>query len=621
METKQLKEILIQHKENHSAGVVLYHTVKDKEFISYAELYHMSLRYLGYLQEIGIKKGQEVIVDFCSYKHYLCAFWACILGDYICMPLKLDVNHPSMLADIIHCCHHPVLITEQEFDEVTKSEPELIVLREEAFYQQEREGVIDLSYVSDVIFVQFSSGSTSAPKGVMITNQNIFTSLYDTQTIRQLKNSDVFLTWTPMTHNLSLIVFHLYPMLTGSRQIILSTKEFLTNPRSWFQVCTEEKITCSVMTNFGIMKLVQAIQGENKSENYDLSNMKHLLTGSDMISPEHSNILIEKIVEYHGYPNIFSPGYGLSEATLAVSCTEVGDYCSLKIDPSSFQIGQQVRLAKAGKISRSIVCVGALLEHVQGKICDLEDHEAGDFVLGIIKVKGPSVMRGYYENPEMTKEIIDQDGWLNTGDIGFFKDHQLYVTGRYKELILYNGKNYFSYDIEQFITDGHLITQPFVIEGIRIDHSMNDRILCFVEGSSNPLNQSVINQIREAVVDNFHVVIDDVIFLEQIPRTGNNKINRYELRSRYQSGEWLKNEQVAARHYQEKEIEDYVTLIFSDVSGKMVFPQDRISEMGFTSLEVTNIYEKLSQKFSNVSIADLFEVKYVSDLIDHISLS
>lgn len=620
MRAKQVKELLFRIKDMTETGIVIYHTIDNKEFISYADLYEGACRYIGNLQEAGIQKGQEVIIDFSDYRSYLFSLWACFLGDFICIPIKIDTNQLSMIRGMLNQCYNPVIISETNIDELL-DDMNIKVFHEETLDKENKNAKIDEDYYSEIVMVQFSSGSTSVPKGVMLTNEQILCNVYDSIKRREMTSNDTLLTWTPITHNLSIICGQLFPVVLRNKQVILSTTEFITNPQSWLEICSKEKVSMSIMTNYGIMNLLRVMDDDKLTSDLDMSHMKHILTGSDMISPEHSKKFVEKMKCWGASEEeIFVPGYGLSEATLVATLSRVGENNSLKVDPSSFQIGQPIVINPDLPTARNIISVGPTIDSTQIKICDLDGNEVPESALGIVELKGPSIMKGYYRNPEMTKQVLDESGWLNTGDIGFLKEERLYLTGRYKELILYNGKNYFSYDIESFIKERQFIKHLFVIVGLRLDNAINDTILCFIEDETEE-DKNQIDVIKEEVLLNFKISIDQFIFLKQIPRTSSNKISKYELQRRYASGEW-KNQSTSQhkRIYNEKEIEAYVIDAFSEVLEEKVTAQSRLSELNFDSLQITMVHEKLRKNYPDITVADLFEMNDISDLIHYIYL-
>jgi len=622
---RKVKEILYSQRENSLRGIKIYYSDTFGEFISYADLYNLTLIKLGNLQHIGIEKGQEIIMDFDDYKDYFSMLWAGILGDYIVIPFKLQSQDFKMLNGILNHCLNPVIFSEIDI-QCESLQKEAKIFNANDLNQKDMTATIDFKYQTDLIMVQFSSGSTSAPKGVMVSDENILTNIADVLVVRNMTEDDIFFAWTPMTHNMSLLLSHVLPVFLGANQIFLSTQEFIRRPKRWLEICSMDKVTFTTITNYGVVKLLQVIDAFDEVEDlkvYDLSLLKEIIAGSDVINVDTKQLLLEKLRYCNVVKNIFSVGYGLSEATLGVTFTVYEEDVFLNVDRLSLQIGEKAKITGESEKATKIISVGKAHIHVKIEIVDLMDCTLGDLYVGIVKIKGESITKGYYQEPFTTDEVIDEDGWLDTGDIGFIKDGLLYITGRYKDLILFNGKNYYSNDIEEFICKRCITQFTIVVIGIRKGNNLNDTVVCYIECNLRDSELDIIvSLVRTEVVKEFGIIIDDIIQIASIPRTISNKVNRYELKERYtkknslnQSQDIYKNSKLIS------EVEDYVITIFQDAFGKKLSLDYKLSELCFTSIETTGIHEKLLRKYPFVTIADLYESKYISDLVDNIILS
>ena len=622
MQVNLVKEILINQKNNMEKGIYLLKKDKEKEFISYARLYEEALQKLGSLQSAGIRRGQEILLDFTSFLDFFSLFWACILGDMLPMPADLKFYDEDKINQLLEDSSTMVIITDKKLDQSKLSGSRVLNLRECGGREKLRGAYQKEGNPEDIFMIQFSSGSTSNPKGVMITNRGFMANMEDLRVIRHLTEDETFLGWTPITHNMSLFIMHIYPMLGNHDQYHMSAQDFVKDPIFWLERCACEGVTLSLITNYGVMLFLNALKKYNGELNYDLSKMKHLLSGSDVVSTLYWLDFIKQIKEMKAGDNTCSIGYGLSEATLIVTLDGYEErkshYCIVRRD--SLQLGCEIFRIQEGEDAVWISSVGKPLSHVEVKIVDQKGEILTDSCIGIIKIKGETVMKGYYKRPEMTKRVIDEEGWLDTGDLGFLHEGRLYITGRYKDLILYNGRNYYSIDIQNMIKEELAITNTVCILGVRKNNDINDSVIAFIEGQFaenelEQLKQRVVRHIRSRI----NVVIEKLVQMDKIPKTASGKFNRMELMKYYEKT-------AVERSTKEKtkdkgSVLESVTGIFREILLRDVKAEDELSEQGLTSIEITGIYEKLQEKNINLSIGDIFECRTINELAGKLDMN
>lgn len=617
MQARLVKDFLINQSQNTEKGIYLIRNGSSKDFTSYARLYELALQKLGIMQRLGIEKGQEVLIDFTGFLDFFSYIWACILGDFIPMPINLKFFNEHKIGQLLEDSSRMVIITDKKLDK-SRLTGIMILNKEELSSNENIQGSYQMGgNPDDTFMIQFSSGSTNNPKGVMITSHGFMVNFADIRLNRNLTDNEKVFGWTPITHNMSLFGMHINPILRNYDQYHMPTEDFVRNPILWIEICAREEITISAMANYGIMLILNAIQNYKGEWKYDLSKLKHLFCGSDVISVSHSLEFIDMLKKMNVGDNVFASSYGLSEATLIVSMggIENTQYHYYIARRENIQLGQEIIRAEAGEDTVLISSVGEPLKHVEIKIVDEDGMTLQDSYVGIIKVKGEAIMKGYYKNPEMTEKAIDKEGWLDTGDIGFMCDGRLYITGRYKELIIYNGRNYYSTDIQAMIRDELGIKTPVCIIGFRKSDDVNDTVVGFIEGQYaddefEQIKKKIVSHIQQRI----HLVIEKLILIEKLPRTSSGKLNSFEMKKYYES---INSNKSIKKEYREKEIiRNEIIRIFKEVLTRDIKADDDLSEQGLSSIEITGIQAKMVNSNINLKIVDFFECRTINDLVE-----
>jgi acyl-CoA synthetase (AMP-forming)/AMP-acid ligase II len=282
----------------------------------------------------------------------------------------------------------------------------------------------------DLAFIQYTSGSTGQPRGVMLTHANVVETIHFMAEAAGLTADDRVVSWLPLYHDMGLIGCSFTPPLSGAPLWLLPPD--LKNPRQWLELITSVRATFTVSPDFGYRNCVRNVRDISA---FDLATLKAALSGAEPVRPS----TIRAFEHHFGLKNVIAPCYGLAEATLAVA-----------IWPRATPL----RFDRSGKfVSVGRPCRGVSLRVMEPRT----DESGGEAVLapgleGEICVKSPGVMRGYYGNPEATARALSPDGWLRTGDLGFLdRDGYLFITGRLKDVINLGGGNVAPIDIEDVV--------------------------------------------------------------------------------------------------------------------------------------------------------------------------
>ncbi len=306
---------------------------------------------------------------------------------------------------------------------------------------------------SELAYLQFTSGSTRFPKGVMVSQSAVMNNIHIiTGHGINCQNGDRAISWLPFYHDMGLVGLVLATLGSQLSVDFFSTADFAMRPGLWIRLMSENKGTISFSPPFGYELAAMRLR-TNDIEKFDLSSWRVAGVGAEMIRPE----LLEKFADrlsVCGFDSkAFMPCYGMAECSLAVSFSEVGQ--GLKIDKVDLQkLAENNEIAKleqdvsnGPKIKEFVRC-GQLLPGFEAQIRDQEGQMVPDGQCGTLFLKGPSIMEGYFNDPEATKEVLSPEGWLNTGDIAYISDSEIVITGRSKDLIIINGRNIWPQDIE-----------------------------------------------------------------------------------------------------------------------------------------------------------------------------
>lgn len=506
---------------------------------------------LFYLQSMGIKQGDELVFQIKSNLEFTYVFWACVLGKIIPIPftyieadrdqfkiLKIwnSLNNPYLVTDIKSLKKVERVIGGNNANEYEKIRDRAVLIENMLDLNEKAE--IVYSDATDIAFVQFSSGSTNDPKGVIITHKNIISSINATLSAMQVQENDIYLSWLPLTHSFGLIGTYLTPLLAECEFYIMPSNLFVTNPLLWIEKLSEHKVTITASPNFGLKRVCKYFYSK-KSLQIDLSSLRIILDGAEPVSADVCTEFAEKMSKFGMKSTAICPSYGLSEATLVVSTPKtVRDFEIVQTLREQVRVGGEI-IESNNKSNNTIsfVDVGEILDNFETKIVDEDYNTVGELVVGSLFLKGEAIFTEYYNNPEATKLVLAKDGWFNTGDLGFMKGNKLVLTGRAKDIIFVNGENYYTYDIERICEEVEDISKVAVCGAC--NELKQDQLICFVEFRGNSEKfKDISAKIKRQVVQKIGIGITCMIPVDEIPVTVSGKIKRYLLLEQFNQGKF-----------------------------------------------------------------------------------
>ena len=638
---------LIEALEQHSTDERSLTFIEGKETestITFKQLHQRALGMLHHFQKQGLKPGDELIIFLRDNETFLYAFWAAIFGGIIPVPIAVGISdeHRSKLYKIYNKLQRPYIFTDGDNLERLKKYADENDLASDFAKLNETtvlaENMTDLSQqgekhnakADDVCFIQFSSGSTSDPKGVVLTHKNLVLNVLAKGAAGGYTKDDISLSWMPLTHDMGLIGFHINMIACYMHHSIMATDLFSRRPGLWLQKVSEKRATVICSPNFGFKHFLKAL-GDKEMPGMELSCVRVILNGAEPISTRLCDEFLERLAPYGLKHSSMFPVYGLAEATLAVAFPKWGqDYRAVHVDRHKLKVGDKVTyLEEDAADTLSFPIVGFAVPDMNIRIGDLEGNAFTEDTIGSILISGPTVTQGYYYDEEATKAVMTPNGWLDTGDLGFMHNDELVITGRSKEIIFAHGQNYYPHDLESILIHSESIELGKVaVYGIWEEKLQRDELLVFIIFRGDlkdfvPLAKKVSHTLNEQA----GLEVDYVIPVNRIPKTTSGKFQRRILSDAFEKGEYdsvLKEIESLTQPHEttsdeslsplQLELKEICNSVIEDHSLDV---NDNFFESGISSLVLAEIHQKIDDRYpGKVDVVDLFEYQTIIDLAE-----
>jgi len=603
----------------------------DENTISFSSLWERAIALLGTLQARGMVPGDELIVFSKSNESFVVAFWAAVLGGIVPVPVAVGISdeHRLKLFRILSQLKRATLFTEADLLQRLTDFSEQRDLKDVTALLQNKSALIgDIdpalsgklhdSSPDDTAFIQYSSGSTSEPKGVVLTHMNLCTNIRAIVEACAWTEDDISLSWMPLTHDMGLIGYHLSVLGVGMSHAVMDTNVFVRRPLLWMRKANEMRATQLCSPNFGYKHFLKLFQRKGL-DNLDLSCVKLILNGAEPISWELCEEFLAALAPHGLARATLFPVYGLAEATVGVSIPPPGtEYSRIIVDRHSLRVGEAFREVNPDDGSAvSFVCVGNAIRDVRIRIVDDHDSSLDDGKIGNIQLHGGSITSRIYGDSGATAELFTQDGWLRTGDCGVFADDQLVITGRQKDIIIVNGQNYYPHDIEEIVArlDG-LDLNKVVVAGATPKGGQTEELIAFIlhRGATESFLPQV-DKVRDLIGEQTGLEVDRVIPVTRIPKTTSGKVQRAKLLQSYFDGEFdsviaaLSPKSAVVGATDDDPLVAELALICRELaSERTIGPDDNLFEVGVSSLTLTEIVLAIDERYpGKLDISDLFD--------------
>jgi len=597
-------------------GITFINSSDQTEYLTYKKLYLEATYMLYDLQEKGLKPGDEVIFQFQSVRNFVVTFWACIFGKMIPIPVTFGVSIEVMnkISNVWKKLENPYIIS--DFDPLKDFLSKYYIETDNETFQEMGKKLIPFekpSYTdqvlplpasnSDIVFIQFSSGSTGTPKGVINKQENILYYIDHNTNHLEITSDDRFLGWMPLTHDMGLIFFHILPLITNAPQYLMPPILFLTYPELWIESLAKHQISISGSPNFGYKHALDSIKNANL-DGLSYDRLRIMINSAEPVSIPICKSFTASLAAYGFSSDVIKPGYGLAEAVLGVSlCIDTTPSLKeLYIDRSNLQVGNEIKFLEPDHINTAGYADLGVFDGTEIKITDEENNTVEDGILGYINLRSTAVTSGYYNDPEMTQKVLSEDGWLNTGDLGFIQDKHLVITGRAKEMILIKGQNYFPNDLDKIIEElPEIKFQQAVSCSMFNAEKHQDDIYVFMmhQGTTEAFSE-LANKLKKHLKLTIGLSVQKVIKVPRIPKTTSGKIQRFVLRDSYLKGEYdefisaleviTAKQKSQIRELTQEEIEQEVLkMIGSILNMNDLTSQVNFFDLGITSLQVMQL--------------------------------
>lgn len=538
---------------------------ENAQTLSFSQLDQRARSIAAWLMSQG-KAGDRVMMLFPPGLDFMAAFYGCLYANMVAIPL-----YP-------HLRPKKDKVLERIEGVVRDAEP-LVILHNDVVARV-REGIIEQSaglggmqwknitelpadladswempaiQPSDLAFLQYTSGSTSTPKGVMVSHGNIMANLYQIYIQFGCSADDHTIIWLPPYHDMGLIGGILTPAFSGFRSTFMPPVYFLQRPFRWLKAIANRGGTISGGPNFAFEYAVKKVRPDQLAQ-LDLSGWRTAFSGAEPINGHTLKEFANYFADCGFSADRYYPCYGLAEGTLMITGhARRGEPLIETFDAAALEKNRAVPRTDGPEAElRTLVGSGTVGPEMVVRVVDPETMQScPDETVGEVWVKGENVALGYWNRPEQSQEtfaayIADtgEGPFMRTGDLGFFYKEELFVTGRIKDLIIIDGSNHYPQDIEWSITDSHPAIKPHGAAAFAVESNSGEKLVVVAEIDRRVLRdmpdvniEQVAKTVRSAV-SNFHDlrIHDLVLTSRRIPKTTSGKIQHHQCKQDYLNG-------------------------------------------------------------------------------------
>ncbi len=542
-------EALADVRELEDRGFTFVADDGAERYVSYAELTHRAARVARALLDRGYVPGDRIVLVLPDNEEFISIFLGCIWAGMVPVPIFPPLGVGRLAGYLEHAVHivdasrATGLITDRMVHKVLGTLlvrcPVLRkVLTSDVVLEGEAEAPLVEVAPEATCFLQFTSGSTSHPKGVIVTHGAL------AENIRciageglEVRPDDVGVSWLPLFHDMGLIGFVLAPLFYRVPIVSLSPMTFLKRPQRWLEAMSEHRGTISFAPNFAYGLATRRIRDKHL-EGLDLSAWRIAGCGAEPIRRETLDAFTARFAVAGFDGGAHFPVYGMAEATLAVTFGPIGrGMTSDSIDPEALESEQRARGARSGTRALEVVGCGRPFPNHDVAIVRTDGEVASEREVGEILLRGPSNTTGYFGNPRATRAALE-GGWLHTGDLGYVAGGELFICGRSKELVIVGGKNYYPQDIEHAVWDLEDVRTGNVMAFGRDGRRGEELVVAVERRGTEATDEEVVASVRRRIAEVVGVQPADVVVLTpgSLPKTSSGKLQRARAKKLYTKG-------------------------------------------------------------------------------------
>ena len=511
--------------------------------MTYAELRERAIDVAHRLAGLGLQRGSRVALVADTQPDFHVMFFACQYAGLVPVPLPAAVHLGGKAAFITHLrallrdCRAQAAYASAQFvaflDEAVVGLDLAVSGTLENFLALEPADTLpEPPQPEDLAYLQYTSGSTRFPRGTMITQQAVLSNLAGIlQYGVQIRRGDRYCSWLPFYHDMGLVGLILGPVVSQLSVDYLGTRDFAMRPRLWLELMSQNRATISYSPPFGFALCARRLR-PGDVDRYDLSAWRVAGVGAEMIRASWLHRFAEALAPARFSESAFLPCYGMAECSLAVSFAPLGQ--GLEVDRLDAEALARHRRAEPVSEDASIratefVNCGRPLPDYEVEIRGEDGRVVTERHCGTIFLRGPSVMSGYANNPETTARVLSEDGWLNTGDVGYRAGDSLFITGRAKDLLIINGRNIWPQDLEYLAEQQPEIrAEDASAFSIASEDGIELAVLVVQCREQDPFRQArLVERLKQQIQTEFGIAcLIELVPLHTLPRTSSGKLSR-----------------------------------------------------------------------------------------------
>ncbi len=548
-----LVEALEWHASLHPdrPHIVFYGDGGEREVITYGELLREAEGVAGGLASYDLAPRQPVALMLQTCRDYFRGFFGILMAGGIPVPLYPPARpaqieeHARRQAGILVSCRAPLMLTSGEVTRAARIlrglAPDLraVVPVPEVAAQGGRPTRMKLEE-KDIAFLQYTSGSTGDPKGVILTHANLLANIRAMVEASGVGGTDVFVSWLPLYHDLGLIGAWLGSLYFGARAVLMSPLTFLARPPRWLRAIHRERGTVSAAPNFAYDLCASKIP-ESELEGLDLSCWRFALNGAEMVHMETMERFCARFARYGFRREAMMPVYGLAENSLGLAFPPPGRGPRAdRVRREAFERGAADAAGPEDARALTFVSCGRPIPGHEIRIVDASGREVGEREQGRLQFRGPSATSGYYRNPEATRRLI-RGGWVDSGDTAYAAGGEIHIVGRAKDLVIRAGRNIHPQELEAAVGEIRGIRRGCVaVFGVADRATGTERLVVLAETREEDpgARGRLVEAVNAAAADLLGTPADEVVLAppRTVLKTPSGKIRRGACRELYEGG-------------------------------------------------------------------------------------
>lgn len=553
-QTHSLIEMLFLYGENAADKAHIYYQNEEghEEIITYGLLLQSSLQVAYALRQLGLKDGETVAIMQPTNPGFFYTFFGTLLAGGIPVPIyppfrmhMLEV-YAKTEAHILRSAEVRILVTFEQAEKLSRLLQGFVpsLKRVVTVHELMQARVLTKTFAAkpdDFAFIQYTSGSTAEPKGVLLTHYNLLTNIRAYGKSIRAAPDDVVVSWLPLYHDMGLIGMWLGSLYHGVPLVLLAPFTFLNRPERWLWAIHYHRGTISGAPNFAYELCIRKIES-GLIEGIDLSSWRLAANGAEKVYPRTLEEFAKKFAPFGFKRRALRPVYGLAESTVALAILSLDrDFHVDYVDRKKFEEERKAMPTSNHKGALAFVDCGAVIDGHGMRIVDDNNHELPERHVGNLQFTGPSSMQGYYNNPQATA-LVYHDGWIDTGDLAYLADGEVYITGRRKDLIIKAGRNIYPAEIEENTAKVPGVRQGCVVAfGVTDNDRGTEQLIIVAETreKNHDKRAKIRDDIREAISKILDIVPDHIVLVapNTVPKTSSGKLQRARCKKMYMNGQ------------------------------------------------------------------------------------